>query len=196
MRKFGGSSSQAHTSPDQVCVSHPNLLTPPVTPLEMPKHEHVNSLPQAIDEETGTSDTDSYPGDHRHDDLLEQAELTRKAEHRKLDFLQQEYGDYIDDSPAFVNPTHENHLPPSLTGIDRVIVKAHYEDLEDRERNALQKARFFRDRCGQLEQKCLQLKYQKHKEVEGTRYFWRNMCMEGSTRTGKIMANAYKQNAI
>ena len=36
---------------------------------------------------------------------------------------------------------------------------------------------FFRDRCGQLEQKCLQLKYQKHKEVEGTRYFWRNMCM-------------------
>ena len=53
-----------------------------------------------------------------HDDLLEQAELARKAKRRKLDFLQQEYGDFIDDSPAFVNPTYENHLPPSLTGID------------------------------------------------------------------------------
>jgi len=130
MRKFGGSSSQAHTFPDQVCVSHSNLLTPPVTPFEIPKHKHVNSLPQAIDEETGTSDTDCYPGD-RHDDLLEQAELARKAKRRKLDFLQQEYGYYIDD---FVNPTHENHLPPSLTGIDRVIVKAHYENFEDRKK--------------------------------------------------------------
>ena len=67
MRKFGGSSSQAHTFPDQVCVSHPNLLTPPVTPLEIPKHKHVNSLP--IHEETGTSDTDSYPGDHHQEKL-------------------------------------------------------------------------------------------------------------------------------
>ena len=122
--------------------------------------------------------------------------LSLQAKRRKLDFLQQEYGDFIDDSPAFVNPTYENHpFSPSLTGIDRVIVKAHYENLEDRERNALQKARFFCDRCGQPEQKCLQLKYRKHKEVEGTRYFWRNMCMEGSKCTGQ-MANAYKQNAI
>jgi len=109
-----------------------------------------------------------------HDALLEQAELARKAKRRKLDFLQQEYA-FIDDPPAFVNPTFVNNFPPSLTGRDRVILKAHYENLEDRERNALQKARFFRDRCGQLEQKCLQLKYRKHKEVEGTRYFWRNV---------------------
>lgn len=138
MHKFDGSSShsQAPTSPD------PNLklLTPPVTPIEILMCEEVNSLPQAIDEETGTSDTDSYPGDHCHDDLLEQAELARKAKRRKQDFLQQKYGDIVDDSPAFVNPTHEHHLPPTLTGIDRVIVKAHYEELEDRERNALQKA--------------------------------------------------------
>ena len=66
-----------------------------------------------------SSDTDSYPGDHRHDDLLEQAELARKAKRRKQDLLQQKYGDIVDDSPAFVNPTREHNLPQSPTNHDR-----------------------------------------------------------------------------
>lgn len=47
-------------------------------------------------------------------------------------------------------------------------------------------ARFFRDRCEQLNQKIRQLETEK----EGVRYFWRNKVLEGNTRAGEILKRA------
>ena len=43
-------------------------------------------------------------------------------------------------------------------------------------------ARFFRDRCEQLNQKIRQLETEK-----GVRYFWHNKVLEGNTRAGEIL---------
>ena len=64
-----------------------------------------------------------------------------------------------------------------------VSVSSQLQEMLKKENHALFHARFYRDRCTELEQRCRELKNEK----EGVRYFWRNKVLESQSRGGKIL---------
>ena len=69
-----------------------------------------------------------------------------------------------------------------------LIVIGQLNDMLKLENKALFYARFYRDLCADLQQRCRQLENEKEK----VRYFWRNKVLEGQTRSGKILLMATK----
>ena len=81
--------------------------------------------------------------------------------------------------------SHDDHYDYDdlLSVHDRVEVTYQMKELIHRQKDAEFHAKFFRDRCEQLNQKIRQLETEK----EGVRYFWRNKVLEGNTRAGEIL---------
>jgi len=86
--------------------------------------------------------------------------------------MDDKYGDFCDKELSSSDDPCNLTIPKSLSGIDRVVVTSQLVDMLNKENNALFYARFYRDRCTELEQHCRQLENEK----EGVRYFWRIKC--------------------
>lgn len=125
----------------------------------------------------------SYPGKDRFDTLKFQDENSRLLKEEKLAQLQKQYGSFCDASPCFPSDDQKIKLPECLMGIERVEIKAKIDELLKKENNALFQARFFRNRCSELEEQVRKLETEK----EGIRFFWRNQVLEGQSRAGKIL---------
>ena len=94
--------------------------------------------------------------------------------------------DFMMKNSVFLMTT--STLPKSLSGIDRVSVSSQLQEMLKKENHALFHARFYRDSCTELEQRCRQLKNEK----EGVRYFWQNKVtvLESQSRGDKILMMA------
>ena len=91
------------------------------------------------------------------------------------------YGGFHDEELGFSDDNLNFTLPKSLSGIDRVSVSSQLQEMLKKENHALFHARFYRDSCTELEQRCRQLKNEK----EGVRYFWQNKVLESQSRGDK-----------
>ena len=96
------------------------------------------------------------------------------------------YGGFHDEELSFSDDNLNFTLPKSLSGIDRVSVSSQLQEMLKKENHALFHARFYRDSCTELEQRCRQLKNEK----EGVRYFWQNKVLESQSRGDKILMMA------
>ena len=136
--------------------------------------------------------TSSYwsrgPGSDRWDILLDEAERFRQQQSMKRAELDRAYGTFRDEDPCFPDDLRHLTIPKSINGIDRVVVTEQLNDMLNQENKALCYARFYRDRCSDLEQRCRQLENEK----EGVRHFWRNKVLESQTRSGKMLLMATK----
>ena len=125
----------------------------------------------------------------QYDVLMDEAKRFREAQEEKKAELNNKFKDFVDHSPCFPDDAVNIQLPPSVRGIDRVEVNHKMKELIHKQKNVMFQAKFFRDRCEQLEQKIRQLKTEK----EGVRYFWRNKVLEGECRAGKMLRLAVSQ---
>ena len=108
---------------------------------------------------------------------FQQTQEIKKAEQDR------KFQSFVDESPCFPDDNPNLKLPQSLSGIDRVEVTYQMKELIHRQKDAEFHAKFFRDRCEQLNQKIKQLETEK----QGVRYFWRNKVLESNTRAGEIL---------
>ena len=118
--------------------------------------------------------------------LLDEAERFREGQSRKQAVLATKYSAFVDNEHSFPDDARQLAIPESLSGIDRVVVTGQLQDMLKKENEALFHARFYRDRCTYLEQRCRQLENDK----EGIRYFWRNQVLESQSRGGKMLMMA------
>ena len=137
-----------------------------------------------------TSEWSRGPGSDQWDILLDEAERFRQKQLEKEAELKHKYGDYHDMDNSFPDDSPHFSIPNSLSGIDRVVVGSQLADMLKKENHALFYARFYRDRCTELEQCCRQLKT----EQECIRYFWRNKVLESQSRGGKMLMMAKNNN--
>lgn len=129
-----------------------------------------------------------HAGSDKWDIHMHEAEKFRCIQSHKIKALDHKFGQFKDNSPCFPNDERKISLPRSLTGIDRIEMGATINDILQSENKALFQARFYRNRCTDLEKKIRELE----DEREGVRYFWRNQVLEGQSRAGKILKLATK----
>ena len=86
----------------------------------------------------------------------------------------------------FFNPMTINPVQNNINGIDRVLIKAKFDNLVYNEKKAMQTATHFCDKCTMLEQKCRHLETDK----KAVRYFWRNKLIEGQARAAKMLRSS------
>lgn len=113
--------------------------------------------------------------------------------------LEDACGEYVDMQPC-LPPTNEVssiQLPEYLSLTDRVDIKAKMVELEMSRENAKEMARYYRDRCSELqiknkklEAKNMQIQALGLQEKQKVRYFWRNQVLEGQSRSGRILKRA------
>ena len=142
----------------------------------------VNDISSTSQDDLSES-TSFHPGSDFWDVHMQQAEYWQQREREKSEQLKNKYGDFKDDSPSFPSDERKISLPSVLQGIDRVDVSAQFKSVLEKENKALFQARFFRNRCAELEKRIRQLEDEK----EGVRYFWRNQILECESRSGKIL---------
>ena len=130
-----------------------------------------------------TESSSFHPGSDFYDVHIQQAEHWRLRQEEKSEQLKKKYGEFKDDSPSFPSDENKISLPNTLQGIDRVDVNAQFQSVLEKENKALFQARFFRNRCAELEKRIRQLEDEK----EGVRYFWRNQVLECQSRSGKLL---------
>ena len=113
---------------------------------------------------------------------MDEAKRFQQTQERKKAEQDRKFQSFVDESPCFPEDNPNLKLPQSLSGIDRVEVTYQMKELIHRQKDVEFHARFFRDRCEQLNQKIRQLETEK-----GVRYFGRNKVLEGNTRAGEIL---------
>lgn len=141
-------------------------------------------IPNECDQPSEAS-SDLYRGigSARWDSMLDEAARMRQAMREVVEDKTKMYGSYEDVEPSFPDGDEQLELPQSLSGIDRVIVTSQLKDMRAREKGALFKARFFRNKCTELHQRCRALQTEK----EEVRFFWRNKLLEGQSRAGRMV---------
>ena len=86
--------------------------------------------------------------------------------------MDQAYGAFHDKDACFPDDLRHLTIPKSITGIDRVVRTEQLNDMLKRENKALFCARFYRDRCFDLEQHCGLLEIEKVPDIsEETKYY-------------------------
>jgi hypothetical protein len=168
------------------------------TIIKSPASKYAPQLPDTPISEDGTvfesfdsstsSDWSRGPGSDRWDILLDEAERFRQQQSIKRAELDQAYGTFRDESPCFPDDRRHLTIPKNINGIDRVFITEQLKDMLKQENKALFYARFYRDRCSDLEHRCRQLENEK----EGVRHFWRNKVVESQSRSGKMLLMAIK----
>ncbi len=128
---------------------------------------------------TTSSDSESLPGKHAFDNLLEEADHIRKEQVAKL---VEKYGHFVDDEKAFRHDQGEFRIPESIQGVDRIYISSHMKKLLCKENQALQAVRLYRDKCTELRNHCRDVETEK----EAVRFFWRNQVIESRTRASSI----------
>ena len=103
----------------------------------------------------------------------------------------------MDEEPCLpVNNNITIHLPDYMTTGDRVHVSANFEKATCRcnEEQAKSIARLYRDRCTNLTTQVAQLQLEQAKlkaaftdEKNQIRSFWRDMVLEGKSRSGRML---------
>ena len=147
----------------------------------------VGSVSVSVDQSnTSISTWSRGPESDWWDILLDEAERFRERLSKKEAVLNDKYGGFYDEELSFPEDTLNFTLPESLSGIDRVAVSSQLQEMLKKENHAMFHARFYRDRCTELEQRCRQLENQK----EGVRYFWRNKVFKSQSRGGKMLMMA------
>ena len=126
--------------------------------------EQENSVSRS---DTCSESTSFHPGSDRWDTLMDQAELSRILQENKRIELENQYGNFVDESPSFPVDERKVILPDSLRGLDRVEVGAQISDILKKENKALSQARFFRNCCAHLKMRIRELENEK----EGIRFF-------------------------
>lgn len=142
----------------------------------------------SLDQSTTSMSTWSRgPGSDRWDILLDEAERFRECLSKKEAMLNAKYGAFDDNELSFPEDIRPKFtLPDSLSGIDRITVSSQLQEMLTKENHAMFHARFYRDRCTELKQRCRQLENEK----EGVRYFWWNKVFESQSRGGKMLMMA------
>lgn len=110
------------------------------------------------------------------------------------------YGEYNDHEPCFPlsdNRHVEIELHTNLCAMDKIALKSKIMEIKSSEERAKELARYYRDRCTDLQTKVvqlnsekLQIKLQTTHEKNQIRYFWRNKIIEGQSRSGRILRNS------
>ena len=80
-----------------------------------------------------SDDSESFPGDHRFDDLLEEANRLRQVRCNKEMELKNKYSSYVDSVPAFKDDEKTFSIPQTVHGIDRMYIESHMNDLLKKE---------------------------------------------------------------
>lgn len=184
--------------------------------IDSTKFRLINANGPTQDEGCSTADVKnlftrkSFKDDAIHDvfeayDKKEQR-INKEAKRMRLEDMHKEkqnydlYGEYNDHEPCFPlsdNRHVEIELHTNLCAMDKIALKSKIMEIKSSEERAKELARYYRDRCTDLQTKVvqlnsekLQIKLQTTHEKNQIRYFWRNKIIEGQSRSGRILRNS------
>lgn len=171
-----------------------NHISGEATPIIAPSVNYGRLLPYAQPEEASTtsSASESLPGKHAFDDLLEEASQIRSEKKIKESKLAEKYANFVDSCKAFKDDQGEFRIPDAVEGVDRIYIKTHMRNLLYKENQALQSVRLYRDRCTELQNRCRELETEK----EAVRFFWRNKVLESQTRAGSLLMHSLSKKNL